>query len=165
MNNTAAGYLVPQASAFLVPLCPELAAPALESWAFHASGAGAFLLLYLCADLAAKKALPDANARWFALHALANIITAGASLRDLASVLSRPMCGMVSPILSWVPTHAGIAIHIYRACGALRAARYPLIPRPPALNRPPPPPAPPVLSLQTALASGRCCARTTLCTT
>ena len=114
-NTTAAGYLEPQASAFLVPLCPELAAPALESWAFHASHSFAFILLYLCADLAAKKALPDANARWFALHALANIITAGASLRDLASVLSRPMCGMVSPILSWVPTHAGIAIHIYRA--------------------------------------------------
>ncbi len=158
MNNTTGlGGLQPQASAFLVPLCPELAAPATESWAFHATHSAAFILLYFLADLAAKKSLPDANARWFALHALANMITAGASLRDLASVLSRPLCGMVSPILSWVPTHAGIAIHIYRACGALRAARYPLILRPPALTAPPPPAAP-VLSLQTALASGPTCA-------
>ena len=139
MNNTTGlGGLQPQASAFLVPLCPELAAPATESWAFHATHSAAFILLYFLADLAAKKYLPDANARWFALHALANMITAGASLRDLASVLSRPLCGMVSPILSWMPTHAGIAIHIYRACGAL-AQRAAPDPAPACSHRPPTP--------------------------
>ena len=116
MNNTSGSFPSPALGAgFLVSLCPEFAAPSTESWAFHAYHSALFILLYAAADLAAKRALPDSNTRWFALHALANMITAGASLRDLASVLFSPMCGMVSPILSWVPTHAGIAIHIYRA--------------------------------------------------
>ena len=94
MNNSSAAFAsppTPSSAAFLVTLCPELAAPVTESWAFHAYYCSLFILLYAAADLAAKRALPDSNTRWFALHALANMITAGASLRDLASVLSSPM--------------------------------------------------------------------------
>ena len=117
MNNTTSlgglGGLLPQASAFLVPLCPELAAPATESWAFHASHSAAFILLYFLADLAAKKSLPDANARWFALHAAANALVVAVGARDVAAFFASPLCAMLSAHSSWVPSHLAFALHAY----------------------------------------------------
>lgn len=98
-------------------LCPEYAPPSTPPWTYHLSQTLLFTLFYFVVDVLAKRQLSDSNTRWFFLHALANLITAVASVRDLLSVFFTPMCSMVSPILSWIPTHAGMAIHLYHCIG------------------------------------------------
>ena len=116
MHNNSG--LAPPSFDYEIPsLCPDYAPPTTPPYSFHLTQTLLFTALYFVVDVIAKRSLPDSNTRWFFLHALANAITAAASLRDLLSVFFFPMCSMVSPILSWVPTHAGMAIHLYHCIG------------------------------------------------
>ena len=125
MNNSTYPTPPPYAgSAFVVPLCSDYAPPRVESFTFHLLWTFFFTAVYFVADLCLKRLLPDSNTRWFGLHALANLVTTLGAAQDLASVFLHPLCGMVSPTHSWVPTHAGMAVHLYHILGFFPFLRF-----------------------------------------
>jgi hypothetical protein len=116
-NNTTT-LTPPPTEGLLLSLCPAYAPPSSPEWSFHAYYTLMFVLLFGVTDALSKSYLiPDNNTRWFSLHALANALTCIFSIPDLVYVFRNPLCGMVTPAMSWLPTHAGMAIHIYHCIG------------------------------------------------
>lgn len=94
-------------------LCPEAATPSPPSPSEHLTYLFGYTLFFTVCDILAGLFLKDSGARWFFIHALANAITAGFALPDLIAVARAPLCAMVSPLWSWVPSYAASAVHLF----------------------------------------------------
>ena len=101
-------------------LCPGASLPHPPSAREHLTQVLLWSLCFALVDLAAKSALfsakpflPDAAPRWFFIHALANAVTCAFALPDLIAVARWPLCAMASPVLSWIPTYAASAVHLF----------------------------------------------------
>ena len=53
------------------------------------------------------------KARWFMLHSLVNFLVAGFSFHDIVMVLKAPICSMLNPLQSWVPSYLAYSLHLY----------------------------------------------------
>ena len=107
-----ATVIIPSQPAYTF-LCPDAAPPSPPSPLEHCKALALFTLAFAIVDLAARPFLKDPNARWFTIHAIANAITAFFSLPDLFRVALSPLCAMVSPIYSWVPSYAASSVHLF----------------------------------------------------
>lgn len=94
-------------------LCPEAALPTPPSAEEHMYQLLLWTMVFTAADLAVKPLVSDPAPRWFAIHSLANAIVCVFAVRDLLSAAARPLCAMTSPVLSWVPSYAAGAVHLF----------------------------------------------------
>jgi hypothetical protein len=66
----------------------------------------------------------NAKSRWFALHSTGNWVIAATCVWDVVGTVAAPLCAMVSPMQSWIPSHLAFGLHMYHmlAYTDLRAA-------------------------------------------
>ena len=100
-------------SPIFTSLCPDAALPNPPSPWEHAAQLLWWSLGFTVLDLLARPVLRDPAPRWFFIHSLANAIVCVFSVPDLLSVADKPLCAMVSPILSWVPSYSAGAVHLF----------------------------------------------------
>lgn len=100
---------------YLEALCgPETAAGLpMPSAAFHFSSCVYVLLGVAAADFFSRALFPDSSLRWFWLHALANGVVVAFSLRDVGAWAAAPLCSMVLPHSSWMPSHIAMSLHVW----------------------------------------------------
>ena len=60
-----------------------------------------------------KEYKTHSKARWFMLHSLVNFLVAGFSFHDIVMVLKAPICSMLNPLQSWVPSYLAYSLHLY----------------------------------------------------
>ena len=101
-------------------LCPGASLPHPPTASEHLTQVLLWSLCFALVDLAAKSALfsakpflPDPAPRWFFIHAIANAVTCAFAFPDLIAVARWPLCAMASPVLSWIPTYAASAVHLF----------------------------------------------------
>lgn len=94
-------------------LCPESALPNPPSASEHVYQLLLWAVAFTAADFAVKPLLSDPSPRWFFIHALANAIVCIFGWGDVVSAATRPLCALASPTLSWVPSYAAGAVHLF----------------------------------------------------
>ena len=60
-----------------------------------------------------KEYKTHSKARWFMLHSLVNFLVVGFSFHDTIMVLKAPICSMLTPLQSWVPSYLAYSLHLY----------------------------------------------------
>jgi len=87
----------------------------------HISGVFVCLVLVFITDRLLLRVGPlasfgfgeNAKARWFALHSVTNWCIVFFSLQDCLSVIQSPVCAMVMPLNSFVPSYFAFSLHAY----------------------------------------------------
>lgn len=96
------------------PVCPEFLVVDEPGWVSHLWHVAIVCVVFFApADFILQRFLPDGKVRWFALHVLANAVITVTALPDLIVVARSPLCAMLAPMGSWVPSHVSFAVHFY----------------------------------------------------
>lgn len=94
--------------------CPTFPVVDEPSWPNHLWHVALVCIFFFApADLLLRRFLPDGKVRWFALHVLANAVITASALPDLIVVARSPLCAMLAPMGSWIPSHVSFAVHFY----------------------------------------------------
>ena len=103
------------AAPFLEALCGPEAASGLPmpSAYFHFTSSLSVLVGVALADFFSRALFPESSLRWFWLHALANGVVVAFSARDVGAWVGAPLCSMVLPHSSWMPSHIAMALHVW----------------------------------------------------